>query len=236
MEIIKLQSTLKDKPLGERIALWAEKFVGAPYDNDPQGEYVTRKIIVADERVDCMYLTFRAVELALSSTPENASRIALDKRFHSKGIVVDGEVINYDNRFEYGEDMIYSGKWGKEITSEVGKTIKITGSRGKGLIDILTVKELNKRIKSLKSGDIIFFIKDPKKRTREEIVGHIGIVKAEGRKQSASGGTEDSKEYKEIYLIHAGGIKGKGGVVKKILLEDYIKQMPFIGAKITRFY
>jgi ribosomal protein L24 len=37
------------------------------------------------------------------------------------------------------------------------------------------------------------------------------------------------------YLIHAGGTKGKGGEVKKVLLKDYILKMPFVGAKITRF-
>jgi len=86
---------------------------------------------VTDERVDCMYLTFRAVELALSHSPEEATQIALEKRFHSKGILKDGQVMNYDDRFEYGEDMIESGKWGKDITREVGRMIKIKGSRGK---------------------------------------------------------------------------------------------------------
>jgi len=68
---------------------------------------------VADERVDCMYLTFRAVELALSYSPEEAVQIALEKRFHSKGVLKDGQIMNYDDRFEYGEDMIESGKWGR---------------------------------------------------------------------------------------------------------------------------
>lgn len=224
MEISKFQSEIKNKPIGEKIAAWAEKFVGAPYDKDPMGEYVSRAVIVADERVDCMYLTFRAVELALSNSPDKAVGIALDKRFHSKGILKDGIVINYDDRFEYGEDMIYSGKWGEEITAEIGRTIEIKGSRGRDLIDMLPPDELMKGVQKLKSGDIIFFIKDAKKRISGEIVGHIGIIRTENRKQQ------------EIYLIHASGIKGKGGSVKKVLLKDYIRKMPFVGAKITRFY
>jgi hypothetical protein len=60
-EIQKSQSFLRDKPIGERIAFWAEKFIGIPYDTDPFGEYVSKATIVTDERVDCMYLTFRAV-------------------------------------------------------------------------------------------------------------------------------------------------------------------------------
>lgn len=218
-EIQKFQSSLMNKPVGEKIAFWAEKFVGAPYDNDPMGEYVTRTTILADERVDCMYLTFRAVELALSRTPEEAIQIALERRFHSKGILKDGKVVNYEDRFEYGEDMIFSGRWGREITSEAGKTMRIKGSRGRDFVEILPSEHLFKGLRKLKSGDILFFVKKPEDRKVEEIIGHIGIVKVE----------------RGVYLIHAGGTKGKGGEVKKVLLKDYILKMPFIGAKITRF-
>jgi hypothetical protein len=217
--IQRFQSLLKDKSIGTRIAFWAEKFVGIRYDQDPMGEYVTRALIVADESVDCMYLTFRVVELALSHTPEEAIRVALDKRFHSKGVIKDGKVISYEDRFEYGEDMIFSGKWGREITSNIGKTVSIKGSRGKVSADILPSDRLIKGIERLRNGDILFFVKKVEERKAEEIVGHIGIIKVE----------------REVYLIHASGTKGKGGEVKKVLLKDYLKTMPFIGAMITRF-
>ncbi len=226
-EIQKFQPSLRGKPIGERIAFWAEKFIGVPYDLDPLGEYVSRATIVADERVDCMYLTFRAVELALSHTPEEAIQIALGKRFHSGGVVKDGRVMNYDDRFEYGEDMIESGKWGKEVTSEVGRVMKIKGSRGKDFVEILSSDAFLKGKKKLKSGDIIFFIKKPEERKMKEIVGHIGILKVEKNPESKGG--------KEIYLIHASGMKEKGGVVKKVLLKEYLSKTPFIGVKITRF-
>jgi len=213
--------------VGEKIAFWAERFVGVPYDTDPLGEYVSKATIVTDERVDCMYLTFRAVELALSQTPEESVQIALEKRFHSKGILKNGKVVNYDDRFEYGEDMIESGKWGKEVTSEVGKTMKIKGSRGKDHIEVLPSNILLKGMKDLKSGDIVFFIKKPDKRNKEEIVGHIGIIKIEKE--------PTSKEEREIYLIHASGVKERDGVVKKVLFKAYLTKMPFIGVKITRF-
>ncbi|MEK6583095.1 MAG: hypothetical protein AABZ25_12000, partial [Nitrospirota bacterium] len=113
-EIASFQKEIADKPAGERIALWAEKFVGTPYDPDPLGEYVTKKVIVADERVDCMYLSFRAVELAMSLTPEEAVNIALDKRFINRGkLGNNGKVLNYEDRFQYGEDMLDSGRWGR---------------------------------------------------------------------------------------------------------------------------
>jgi hypothetical protein len=226
-EIQEFQSYLGGTPVGEKIALWAEKFVGVPYDTDPLGEYVSKATIVTDERVDCMYLTFRAVELALGQTPEESVQIALEKRFHSKGILKNGKVVNYDDRFEYGEDMIESGKWGKEVTSEVGKTTKIKGSRGKDLIEVLPSDVLLKGMKDLKSGDIVFFIKKPDKRNKEEIVGHIGIIKIE--KEPAG------KEEREIYLIHASGVKERDGAVKKVLFKAYLTKMPFIGVKITRF-
>ena len=174
-----------------------------------------------------MYLTFRSVELALSHTLEEAIKIALEKRFHSKGILKDGQVINYDDRFEYGEDMIESGKWGKDITSEVGGITKIRGSRGKDFIGALSSQALLSGMKKLKSGDILFFIKRPEERKKEEMVGHIGILRVEKNPKN--------KEGKGIYLIHASGTKGKGGAVKKVLLEEYLSKMPFIGVKITRF-
>src|SRR5208283_5544863 len=83
-EALSLQNTLKGRSIGERIAFFAEQFVGTPYDIDPLGTYVTQSVIVADERVDCMYLAFRTVELALSSTPDEAVQTALEKRFHSR--------------------------------------------------------------------------------------------------------------------------------------------------------
>ena len=72
----------------------------------------------------------------------------------------------------------------------------------------------------MKSGDLLFFIKAPGKRVFDEIVGHIGIIKMEG---SAP------------HLIHAGGRKNNGGEVKKVLLYDYIRSMPFAGVKVSRF-
>ena len=226
-EIQKFQTLLIDRPAGEKIAFWAEKFIGVPYDRDPLGEYVSRATIVLDERVDCMYLTFRTVELALSRTPEEAVRVALAKRFHSKGVLKEGRVVNYDDRFQYGEDMIESGKWGKEITSAVGRVIRIRGTRGKDFVDVLPPDELKRAVESLRKGDLLFFAKAPEKREVDEIIGHIGIVEVAE--------VQGSPGSKEIFLIHASGTKRKGGAVKKVLLKDYLSRMPFVGVKVTRF-
>jgi hypothetical protein len=223
-EIQRGWTKLEREPTGERIAYWAERFMGIPYDRDPQGIYVTKAVIVADEEVDCMYLTFRAVELSLSRTPEEAIQIALDKRFHHRGVLQDGKVVNYEDRFQYGEDMIQSGKWGKEVTAEIGRTARIQGSRGYDFYEVLPPHEIARKKGRLRSGDILFFFKAPEKRMVEEGVGHIGIVKVE-RKDSE----------KAIFLIHAGGTKSSGGTVRKVLLMDYLSVMPFVGVKVSRF-
>ena len=226
-EIQKSQTSLTGKPVGERVVFWAEKFIGIPYDTDPLGEYVSKATIVADERVDCMYLTFRVAELALSRTPEEAVQVALEKRFHSRGVLKNGRVMNYNDRFEYGEDMIESGKWGREVTAEIGKVTKIKGSRGKDFAEVLSIRALLMGLKNLKSGDIVFFVTKPEKRKAGEIIGHTGFVEVEKR--------PDSSGSREVYLIHASGTKRKDGEVKKVLLKDYLSNTGFVGVKITRF-
>jgi hypothetical protein len=215
-----LQRELADSSPGDRIAFWAEKFLDTPYDPDPLGAYVSKKAIVADERIDCMYLVFRAVELGLGKDPADSMRIALDKRFAGRGKFARGKVLNYEDRFQYGEDMIDSGKWGKEITSAFGKTVTAAGSRGRKNVVMVAPAEFAKYMDLLSNGDIVFFIKSPEKRVSDEIVGHMGIIK---------------KEAGNVYLIHASGVKSKGGTVKKVLFSDYLASMPFIGIRVSRF-
>ncbi len=219
-EIATRQQEASAMPVGERVALWAEKFVGTPYDPDPLGEYVTRQVVVADERVDCMYLTFRSVELALSGSPDEAHALALDKRFKGKGIEEDGRVINYGDRFQYAVDMLRSGKWGTDITPDLPGSVEMEGSRGIKAVTVLPREAIPAAYKRLRSGDMIFFVKDPSKRVVGEIIGHIGIIKREGE---------------ELYLIHASGRKNRDGKVMKVLFADYIGGMPFAGIMAGRF-
>ncbi len=226
-EIMVAQTQLMGAPLGRRIVAWASRFVGTPYDTDPLGLYVRTNRIVADERADCMYLTFRTVELARSTTPGDAVEQALDLRFRTKGVLADGLVTNYGDRFEYGEDMVFSGKWGRNITDELGGTTTVPGSRGHDTVVILPKASLasKKLQKQLQDGDIIYWVKDPKKRSAAmEIVAHLSFVRL-----------KDGK----IFLIHAGGTKdsdtrpGKGQV-KEVPLADYLRETKFIGAFVTR--
>ncbi len=219
-EITALQRQIADRPVGERIAFWAETFIDTPYDPDPLGEYVRKGVIVADERVDCMYLTFRAVELALSKTSDEAISVALDKRFITAGNLSDGRVVNYEERFRYGEDMVDSPKWGTEITGLLGETVSMPGIRGRETIAFLAGEAMFKATDLLRSGDIIFFVNPPQRMPIGGIIGHMGIIK---------------REESGIYLIHASGIKNRGGEVKKVLASEYLHMMPFIGIRVSRF-
>jgi hypothetical protein len=218
-DVAALQKETRELPPGERIAFWAEQFIGTPYDTDPLGEYVRKSVIVADERVDCMYLTFRAVELAMGKDPDDSMRIALDIRFLHRGEVKGGKVVNYEDRFQYGEDMIESGKWGEEITATLGETLVITGPSEKG-IAFIPSGDVFGTFDSLRSGDIVFFVNFPDKIASGTVVGHIGIIK---------------KEADNVYLLHASGRKETGGSVKKVLFKDYLSKMPFAGIRVSRF-
>ncbi len=226
-EILITQTRISGLSLGKRIAYWAALFINTPYDIDPIGLYVRTKRVRADESVDCLYLTFRAAELAQAGTPRQAVEKALSLRFLTQGKLVDGLVVNYDDRFEYGEDMVFSGKWGKNITADLGATRKIAGSRGRDEVNILSKEALMKKTvrEKLRDGDIIYWVKDPKKRVVREIVGHVSIVRL---------------KLSEPYIIHAAGSKKQwvtlgGGKVQEDSLADYVQNMRFIGALVTRF-
>jgi cell wall-associated NlpC family hydrolase len=226
-EILLAQARVAQLPLNKRIAYWAARFIGTPYDPDPLGLYVRTNRIVADEKIDCMYHAFRSVELARSTTPRQAIEEALILRFTTKGRLADGLVTNYDMRYQYGEDMVFSNKWGKNITAMLGTVETIPGSRGRDIVDILPKKVLLTRSvqTQLQDGDILYWVKDPKKRSVEEIVAHLSIVHIKNGKP---------------YLIHAAGDKDHagrpgGGIVKEVSFEDYVSHMKFIGAFVTRF-
>lgn len=213
------QKTISGWTTGEKIAFWAGLFLDTPYDTDPLGAYVRREAVVADDRVDCMYLTFRAVELGLSSTPEEAVQVALEMRFPARGRLEEGRVANYAERFEYGEDMLDSGKWGRELTASLGKTSMIRGTRGRGRVAMIAKQDIGPVLGGLRSGDLVFFVTSPKKRTANELIGHIGIIKVEAG---------------EVYLIHASGLKNRGGTVRQVPFSEYVETMPFIGVRISR--
>lgn len=205
--------------IGDKIVYYAKKFIGTPYDPDPIGAYVREKRIVFDSEVDCMYLTFRSVELAFANGDEKLSvDIALDKRFKTRGVISNGVVLNYNDRFEYGEDMFLSGKWGKIITNY--QTKKVFSERLGEYISFIPKEHYDKVKYLVPNGSIIFFVKDPTNRLKDEVVGHLGILERIGE---------------ELYLIHASGIKNKGGRVVREKLSRYLSRSKNIGFVITHF-
>ena len=220
------ETSMEDRPqfpVGKRIAANAEGFLGTPYDPDPLGAYVSSREIVADSQVDCMYLVFRSVELAFAGTPQEAVQVALRKRFMTRGVLgPDGKVENYDERFQYAMDMLASGKWGIDVTAELGaRTSQIEGARGHERVVIIPSAEVATALGKIRSGDIIYLIKHPEKRVVGEIVGHLGIALKEGG---------------QVYMVHASGSKNDtGGGVVKVLLGEYAAWMPFAGIKAGRF-
>ena len=215
--------------LGDKIAKYANSFIGTPYDRIPIGLYVQSRKLIIDDEIDCMYLVFRSVSLALADGDDKkAAEIACDKMFHDKcKLDKNGLVTNYENRFDYSEDMIFSGKWGKSIyTNEEMSTME--GSRMYDKLhyvksqDFIKSKELQQRVQS---GDILFLFKFPKKRSKlQEAIGHLGILEVQNG---------------DIYLIHASGKKKYNvpqGKVVKVKLTDYLqeKKAKWAGIYITR--
>ncbi|HLC16865.1 MAG TPA: hypothetical protein VJL89_11640 [Thermodesulfovibrionia bacterium] len=215
-EIPMLEASVSHLQTRDKIVFWARQFIGVPFDPDPAGVYVTNKVIVFDEQVNSMYLVCRSVELALSSTEEKAVEIALDKRFFTRGVIVDNQVQNYNERYEYPMDMILSSKWGKNVTEELGPTVDVEASRIWDTQKMLPATAMHKWISKLQNGDLIFFVKDKNKWIRGDVIGHMGIV-------------EKSKN--GIYVIHA---KGVGGVLAEEL-GKYLKASGFTGVQVTRF-
>lgn len=206
----------------EKVAFWAEFFVGTPYDPEMIGNYVKEGVIVLETSLDCMSHTFRSFELAHAENEETALEKALYFRFPKKGMRSGNKIISYENRFEYGEDMALSGKFGRVVSGKIsglasaGKT-----TRQKHEIYMLETENALLNLAHFQTGDTIFFVKNPTKRKGLEIVGHIGILKSEGGK---------------LFLIHASGTKNKGGEVKKVDFESYLKaNFPFFnGIIVTR--
>ena len=217
-DIPRLQASVSHLKTGDRIVFWARQFLGTAYDPEPSGTYVKNKVIVFDQQVNSMYLVCRAVELALSSTPHEAIDIALEKRFFILGVLKDNKVQNYNERYEYPMDMILSGKWGKDITEELGSTVNVEASRTWDTQKILPKKDIQKWIRNLQNGDLIFFVKDEKKRRSGELIGNMGII------EKAKNG---------VYVIHAK--EGANGSVVANKLSNYLKSSDLIGVKVTRF-
>ena len=189
-----------------------------------------------------MYLVFRVIELAVANGDEQkAINFALDNRFHTKGkLDTDGKVMNYGERYQYSEDVIADGKFGKSIFTN-NEMQEIQGERMhtkwfqlpiEDVINNVVIKnynfnQTNKRIfDRIKTGDVVFFIRKKELRKVGEIIAHLGIL--------------EKTKNGNVYVIHASGKKDpewKDAGVVRVRLDKYLKNKinKFAGVYITRF-
>lgn len=230
--------------LGDRVANWARWFyekqdVGYLYGRDPGG-YVSEGRLCQDTSTDCVLFMCRVTELARSSGAREAVQFAFGTRFYGASVVSavmeDGRV-NYDDpaHLEYSEDMIRSGIWGAEATSELGGAVldAIGSSRVKpDTLHYLPAAAID--YTKLHNGDIVWFIGDEnepgaaEKRLAGTMIHHLGIL-ARGEKQAVD----------SIDLIHPAsrplvGFYDRTGVVR-LPLRDYLSRVGrFKGIVVTR--
>jgi len=215
-----VNSAFSNSIIGEKITQCANKFIGTPYDTNPIGEYVFRNVITYDEKVDCMYFVFRCTEIALSNKEISSEQIALSQRFKTHGIISNGVVVNYQDRFAYADDMILSQKWGVDVSRKVGRISQIEGTRGVSFFNFVAKNDVN--LRNFQNGDIIFFVKSKNNRIIDEVIGHLGFIEIENG---------------NVYLIHASGLKKTetNGSVQKVLLANFLQKTKFIGVVVKRF-
>lgn len=220
----------QDRPVGERIALWAELFRergDATYRFGLlEGGYVAEGLLVQDFKPDCVLFFYRCTDLARSSTAQEAVLQALDTRFAnavSPPVDEHGRV-DYKNaaHIDYSLDIVRSGIWGRDVTSAVGVAIPDSVGTSRypaGSFNYIPTAQL--RTQNLRDGDHLFFVLDESsargRKLREEyglVVGHQGIARIVGD---------------EVYLIHAASkdLPGEysGNRVVRVLLRTYLERV-----------
>lgn len=239
-EIDSLMSLLQGRPVGERIAYWADAFyrdgrARYVFGLDPGG-YVVDGRIVDDFATDCVLFLYRTTELGRSSSAHEAIQFAFGTRFFGASvdsvILPDGRVrYDHTSHLDYSEDILKSGIWGKDITSTIGPTLSDPGNDRFPAGSFFYVPKVRINYAALESGDIVFFVTDETSAKGMEsrsgkgvLIGHIGIIAREGD---------------EPYLIHAAKtpLTGyyEGGKVEKVPLRTYLDRIDlFKGIAVAR--
>jgi len=231
---------LESRPLGERVAAWAQWFVDQKkveylYGRDPGG-YVTEGRLCQDFSTDCVLFMCRVTELARSTTAKEAVQFAFGTRFYGASIakvVAENGRVNYDDpvHLEYSEDMIKSAIWGADVTADCGAALRDSiGSLRAAPDTVHYVPSDRLAYDRLESGDILWFVGDEnepgakEKRAQGTMVHHLGIVTRDGA---------------EVFLIHPAsrplpGVYEKTGLVK-VPLKTYLAGVRrFKGVVVTR--
>lgn len=238
-QIDSLMAGIASKPVGERIAFWADWFwrdgrARYLFGLDPGG-YVKEGRLCDDFNTDCVLFFYRTTELGRSSSAREAVQFAFGTRFYGAGveeaILPDGKVrYEHDAHLEYSEEIVKSGIWGKDVTASVGPVESDTGNSRFPADTLSFVPKGKIDSAALESGDIVFFILDEKTpkgaegRATGVLIQHLGILRREGN---------------EVYLIHAAkaGLSGlyEGGKIERVPLSTYLARLDlFKGIVVTR--
>jgi hypothetical protein len=183
-------------PLGDRVAAWARWFerqgkVSYLYGRNPGG-YVSEGLLCNDFKTDCVLFMCRTTELARSGSAREAVQFAFGTRFYGASVgkvVSDDGRVDYDDpvHLEYSEDMIKSGIWGADVTTECGSALR--DSLGSSRVPPDTLRYLPAAkidFSKLHSGDIVWFVgseEEPgaaEKRKEGTMIHHVGIVARNG--------------------------------------------------------
>ena len=239
VEIDSLMQTVSSKPVGERIAYWADFFYRDGrarylFGLDPGG-YVTEGRLCDDFRTDCVLFLYRTTELGRSSSAREAVQFAFGTRFYGAGvdeaILPDGRV-RYDHpaHHDYSEEIFRSGIWGQDVTATVGPVRPDPGNERFPAGSISYVPKDQISYAAFQQGDLIFFVLDENRPKGAEgrqtgiLIQHLGVV---------------MRENTEVYLIHAAKnpLSGyyDGGKIEKVPLRTYLDRVDlFKGILVSR--
>jgi hypothetical protein len=220
----------RDRPVGARIALWADLFRArgdATYRFGLlEGGYVADGLLVQDFKPDCVLFFYRCTDLARSSPAPQAILRALESRFGGATPAPVDSLgrVDYDNaaHIDFSLDIVRSGRWGRDVTREVGVAIADAAGTSRypaGSFEYIPSAQLREH--NLRDGDHLFFVLDEAsqrgRKLRTEyglVVGHQGIAHIVGD---------------EVYVIHAASkdLPGvyTGNQVVRVLLRTYLERV-----------
>jgi len=204
-----------------------------------EGGYVAEGQLVSKGEYDCVSFMYLTTERARSNGLRDSISWALRTRFagaQPDSVVGPDGRVNYDRpeHLDYSLDMIRSGIWGRNITSEVGQTLDDTLGTSRypgGSFAWLPTENLDSS--KLQPGDVIWFVLNPDDgkaaKLRDEyglVVGHIGMM-------------GNSREGDSLKVYHAASkdLPGEyeGGKVVSVDLEVYLQRVDrYAGIMVTR--
>lgn len=234
-------SAWENRPLGERVARWAQFFAGRDdnvYCFGPKlGGYVAESLLVQDYKFDCVLLFYRCTELARATSAREAVLLALGTRFAGGDparVVSPAGGVDYDapSHLDYSEDFAATGLWGRDVTREVGLAVPDSiGTSRYPAGSRVYIPSAALRYEELRDGDLLFFVLDERQpgaeRLRREyglLVGHQGIVRVQGG---------------EVFLVHAAQSDlpsvYSGNQVVEVALQVYLSRVRrFKGVMVSR--